>query len=82
MATLESDLSLIRDPHAKEHAAYPAFVVAMRGRCYGSEPLNSAWHWFKYGWESDVADNDAFAALDKKMEAPCAPRPASTPEGK
>lgn len=48
---LNSDFDLI-DPRAKTHEAWSAFVFAMRGREYGREPLNSAWLWFRDGWDA------------------------------
>lgn len=37
-------------PHVK-HAAWPAFVKAMRGKQYGPEPCLDAWCWFASGWD-------------------------------
>lgn len=56
----EPDLSAIAG--GVEHAAYPAFVKAMKGRDYGAGPLASAWAWFKDGWEA-FSDRSVAAAF-------------------
>lgn len=50
-----SELStLISDQDARNHAAWPSFVRAMENHDYGRESLNSAWAWFKIGWETEA----------------------------
>lgn len=53
---LESDFSLLNDTGAEDHEGYPSFVKAMKGRAYGPEAINSAWSWFKIGWDNDSGD--------------------------
>jgi len=48
---LMSDMSLIADEQ-KTHPAWPAFVESMQGRAYGRGPLNSAWAFFRRGWDA------------------------------
>lgn len=59
MTELKNDLSLIEDPNAKEHPAYPAFCKEMEGRAYDSEPLNDAWVWFRDGWDAGWENCDS-----------------------
>lgn len=47
----QSDFNDLYEPEeARRHPAYPAFLVEMDGRCFGTEALNDAWYWFKCGW--------------------------------
>lgn len=69
-AELSSDLSLLRDTHAKLHPAYQAFCRQMRGRAYGAEPLNQAWAFFKQGWADGNGDGEL--TTNSKIEPPCA----------
>ena len=48
---LVSDMSLISDDAKEDHPAWKAFQKEMKGRQYGRGPLNSAWSWFKVGWQ-------------------------------
>lgn len=48
---LRSDMTLIPECD-RQHPAWSAFVEAMRGKCYGEDPLNDAWHWFQQGYDS------------------------------
>jgi hypothetical protein len=61
---LRSDFSLITDTKARDHVAWDAFVEKMQGREYGRSALNTAWSWFRSGWE---ARNDrAFADTERE----------------
>lgn len=51
-AKLKSNFALIRDPGAKNHSAFAAFKREMKGKQYGEEALNTAWIWFRAGWET------------------------------
>jgi hypothetical protein len=46
-----SDFSLIEDKKAATHPAWASFFVVMMGKTYGRGPLNSAWHWYRDGWD-------------------------------
>lgn len=43
---LKDYCSNTNQPPANHPTAWPAFVKAMRGRQYGSEPARDAWLWF------------------------------------
>ena len=64
MSKLCSDFSLIEDPAAPSHPAFAHFVRAMDGRAYGAGPLNSAWLFFRAGW--DAADATPLASPSPK----------------
>lgn len=49
---LASDFYLLDDMRFAEHPAHAAFVKAMKGRAYGRGALNSAWLWFRDGWDN------------------------------
>ncbi len=63
MNVLSSDFGLLGDAKADEHPAFPAFKAAMAGRAYGRGPLNSAWAWFKSGYEASAASATADPAM-------------------
>lgn len=53
---LSSDFELIDDDEFEGHPARDAFVLEMKGRCYGYEAINDAWSWFATGWSRSVID--------------------------
>jgi hypothetical protein len=49
---LSTNFSLLEDEAAaRVHPAWSAFEEMMSGRAYGDDALNSAWCWFRDGWE-------------------------------
>lgn len=48
----QSDYGLITDLDCWKHPAWGSFMDEMEGRIYGHEALNTAWAFYKRGWEA------------------------------
>lgn len=73
MSEFSSDFASMRDYEAvKDHAAFPVFIEAMKGRVYGSTELSDAWWWFMLGYEARQHQLvDGLKAFDRETCASC-----------
>ena len=41
--------------HGHGHPAWSSFVIEMKDRHYGWDPLNQAWAFYRHGWDTQLA---------------------------